>query len=251
MSATPNSITVLSTTLVAKATAKRWTPANADSGLAGAKTPAKAAEYVAGAVATFNEAGELRQMAAAYATAAMLKQGMAQVDIAKVLNLAPASITQYKRMAVAVNLGITPKTDPATWTGLGSKAGAQDADVAKVIMAKDADADKVKDAVASFVKAKATKVAESKGKGKDKDESKDESKDDKRSPGGNASTTVPDGFLREPRNNPGRLDLIETMLAALTTLSPKGQERLSEIEDRIHLILHPEDAVEAATGTDG
>jgi predicted transcriptional regulator len=245
MNATPKSITVLSVDLIASVEPKTWSPRNADSGLAAAKTPERAAAYAAGAIATYREAGDLRQMAAAYATAAMLRQGMEQKDIAKALDLAPASITQYKRMAKAVDLGITPVSDPETWTGLGSKAGAQNADVAKVIMAKDATPEQVKDAVATFVKAKAAKVEESKDS-KDKDKGTD--KGDKRAPGGTASTAVPDGFLKEPRNNPGRLDLIETMLGALTPLSPKGVERLEEIASRVHLILHPEDL--EPTGTD-
>jgi len=249
MNANPESksITVLSTDLIRKVEPRKWTPANADSGLSGARTPEKAAAYAAGAIATYREAGSLQQMAAAYATAAMLRQGMQQKDIAAALDLSPASITQYKRMARAVDLGITPATDPETWTGLGSKAGAQDADVAKAIMAKDADVTKVKDAVASFVKAKAAKVEETKGKGTDSTTTEKGT----RAPGGTASTAVPDGLLKEPRNNPGRLDLIETMLGALTPLSPKGVERLEEIAQRVHLILHPEDAVDLEpTGTD-
>lgn len=250
MNATPESITVLSVDLIAKAEPKAWTPRNADSGLNAAKTPEKAAAYIAGAVATYNEASDLRQMAAAYATAAMLRQGMQQKDIAVALSLSPASITQYKRMAKAVDLGITPSTDPETWTGLGSKAGAQDAEVAKAIMAKDAKPEDVKKAVASFVKAKASKASEQDSNTSTTSTDSGTSTDS-RTPGGNASTTVPDGFLKEPRNNPGRLDLIETMLAALTPLSPKGKERLDEIAGRIHLILHPEDAAEEPTGTDG
>jgi len=228
-----------------------WTEDNADAGLAKVKTPQSAAEYIAEAVDAYNTAGNTRMMAAAYATAAMIRQGMQQKDVADVLSLSAASIVQYKRMAVALNLGISPKDEAtaATWTALGSGAGAQDKKVGAVIAKKGVTKDDIVEAAAEYLERKNAPVV-------DEPEADETGGDNgtntsSRTAGGNTNQTEKEGEAPAPRNNSGRLDQIETMLAALTRLSKKERERLEDIAGRIHLILHPEDAEEAATGTDG
>lgn len=240
---------VLDRTMIESAKPRHFTADNAEKGLTSAKTTSQRASFVAGAVAEYKKANDLRQTAAAYATKCMLLEGMEQKDIAVVLGLSPASITQYKRMARAYDLGARPGTP--VWTGLGSGAGAQDSTVGAVVMDKDATLDKIEKAVSTYVVDKAKGKANSKAKGKTGTPSGSTKQTD------NTSTATlskkqqtEQGLRKDPRGLPAAVDMIEEMLTRIEEgkTSPRLLERLRVCSNRIDALVNPE-ALEP-TGTE-
>lgn len=221
---TSKTITTLTLDLVAATPARKWTMANAAAGLKSATTPVKTAAFVRGAVEAAETAGITRQVAAANATEAGLRGGLAQKDIAALLGIGESTVTQYKRLSLALGKGFHPDTTPEHWTMLGSGGMATDGEVGKALANKENTMADVKPVIEKQYKAKMDKAAGNGGP------AKKATRKSTPAPEKAASPTM-------PRNNKGRLDQIETLLAALTNPSPKELERLAEIADTIGVIV--------------
>lgn len=222
-------VQILDADLISKATPRKWTVANAESGAKGVKTPAQAAAYLAGAKVAYDAASETRMVAAAYATKVGIAQGMQQKDIAEAMGFAQSTVTLYKRLSMAVDKGITPDTDAATWSMLARGSMGTDAEVGKALGKKENTSADIAKVVAKQHAAKVAKTSGDKGKT------------------GTTKKATPAGSKPSqpefPRGHSAQITWIEQLAARLSVgkaLSPRERERLELVWDGIGVLLHGE-----------
>lgn len=192
------------------------------------KSAAEAKRYLGSAVSVWNreskviaERDNTRTVAAAVAIHAAVRTGylgkvVTGEVVGKMFDRSNAWVSSMRTLGIAfVDLRIDPMSDTGRALANG---GAQIREVSAAIKAEGATVDTVTKALADMhvgIDGKKTPTAAK--------------KTDKRATGGTTAQTAPEGTPTLPRNNSGRIDLVEQALAAMSKPSKAERDRLAVV----------------------